>query len=296
MRSAQVTPRRNEPPHLRPQKLAAAAKALAVIATLPKCSARSKTTGERCRQIALENGKCHYHGGSTPKGRDWHRVQLPKPGASPKQQQRALEKIKRRQKQAAMRRTKARVEDRPSSAHQRAMRPGTPAERAMRRQDREASALLAAVREAQTVPAAADTRRTTSATLWPGIACGGALTEIDLKEDRQMTKSRNAADEAPDEARSRVKRAIATEGLGVAYEALLEVAKDRTAPAPARATAGVALFRAAGVFDREAGDDLGEMSFEDMTPEQLDRAKARLLAKHRALDEQAARDGGGVFD
>jgi hypothetical protein len=32
-----------------------------------RCEAKSKTTGERCKQPAKnETGKCHYHGGATP--------------------------------------------------------------------------------------------------------------------------------------------------------------------------------------------------------------------------------------
>lgn len=39
----------------------------------PRCKAKSKTTGERCRQMAMSNGCCYYHGGRTPKGKDWHK-------------------------------------------------------------------------------------------------------------------------------------------------------------------------------------------------------------------------------
>ena len=60
------------------------ANSLAKRAAMPKCGARRRTDGEPCRQPVAEEGKrCRYHGGATPKGRDWHRVQLPAPGASP---------------------------------------------------------------------------------------------------------------------------------------------------------------------------------------------------------------------
>ena len=39
----------------------------------PRCGARRKTDGEPCQQMALANGKCHWHGGSTPRGDRWHR-------------------------------------------------------------------------------------------------------------------------------------------------------------------------------------------------------------------------------
>ncbi|WP_299911604.1 hypothetical protein [uncultured Paracoccus sp.] len=43
----------------------------------PKCGAMSKTTGQPCRQLAMANGRCYYHGGRTPRGKDWHRTQWP---------------------------------------------------------------------------------------------------------------------------------------------------------------------------------------------------------------------------
>lgn len=45
-----------------------------------KCSAKAKSTGERCGQLALANGKCRWHGGLTPAGLEWGRRQMrPKP-------------------------------------------------------------------------------------------------------------------------------------------------------------------------------------------------------------------------
>lgn len=32
---------------------------------LPKCGARTKSSGEPCRHPALSNGRCHYHGGKS---------------------------------------------------------------------------------------------------------------------------------------------------------------------------------------------------------------------------------------
>lgn len=43
----------------------------------PRCNAHAKSTGEPCRQLALENGRCHWHGGRTPKGwSGWGRRQV----------------------------------------------------------------------------------------------------------------------------------------------------------------------------------------------------------------------------
>ncbi|WP_419187166.1 HGGxSTG domain-containing protein [Solidesulfovibrio carbinoliphilus] len=35
------------------------------LATVRQCSARSKRTGEPCRQPAMANGKCRFHGGKS---------------------------------------------------------------------------------------------------------------------------------------------------------------------------------------------------------------------------------------
>lgn len=33
--------------------------------SLPKCNAKAKSTGKRCQQPAMKNGKCRYHGGKS---------------------------------------------------------------------------------------------------------------------------------------------------------------------------------------------------------------------------------------
>ena len=44
---------------------------------LPRCGAKARTTGEPCKQIAMKNGRCAYHGGHTPKGDSWHKPRWP---------------------------------------------------------------------------------------------------------------------------------------------------------------------------------------------------------------------------
>jgi hypothetical protein len=35
--------------------------------SLPRCGAKARSNGgQPCRQAAMKNGKCYYHGGSTP--------------------------------------------------------------------------------------------------------------------------------------------------------------------------------------------------------------------------------------
>jgi hypothetical protein len=43
----------------------------------PACGAKSRTTGEQCRQRAMQNGKCAWHGGKTPSGAAWHKMTIP---------------------------------------------------------------------------------------------------------------------------------------------------------------------------------------------------------------------------
>jgi hypothetical protein len=45
-----------------------------------KCGAHAKSSGQPCKQLALPNGRCRWHGGLTPAGDDWGRRQVrPKP-------------------------------------------------------------------------------------------------------------------------------------------------------------------------------------------------------------------------
>lgn len=109
-------------------------------AAYPKCAAMSKTTGDRCRQLALENGKCHYHGGRTPKGDQWHKVQLPPRGASIDKLDVKLRDAARRERRRAARLAKMTDEQRAAyDAWRRAHRPGSRSERDMARRDREAA-------------------------------------------------------------------------------------------------------------------------------------------------------------
>lgn len=117
----------------------------------PRCGAMARTTGEPCRQPALASGRCRWHGGATPKGKDWHRLRLPTkdvPGALDKINRKIADKAK-----AARRREKrlAKMTSEERAAHdrwQKAHRPGDPKKRAAarerRRQDLETAARIAA--------------------------------------------------------------------------------------------------------------------------------------------------------
>lgn len=43
---------------------------------LPKCGAKTRTTGAPCQNLALENGRCRLHGGATPSGKKWGKRQV----------------------------------------------------------------------------------------------------------------------------------------------------------------------------------------------------------------------------
>lgn len=71
----------------------------------PRCGARRKHDGKPCQQIAMENGRCAWHGGLTPKGDAWHKPRWPK-GDSPtaeKKLQRKLRDLDRAAKKRAAR-------------------------------------------------------------------------------------------------------------------------------------------------------------------------------------------------
>ncbi|WP_424360987.1 hypothetical protein [Methylocystis parvus] len=53
--------------------------ALRKFAARPKCGAKTRVTGDPCRGIAMENGRCYRHGGRTPKGDAWHKPTFPLP-------------------------------------------------------------------------------------------------------------------------------------------------------------------------------------------------------------------------
>jgi hypothetical protein len=50
---------------------------LAKFNAAPRCGAARKRDGEPCRNPAMKNGRCDWHGGKTPSGRQWHVVQFP---------------------------------------------------------------------------------------------------------------------------------------------------------------------------------------------------------------------------
>lgn len=250
-----------------------------------RCGAHAKITGEPCRQIAMPNGRCYFHGGATPRGDRWHKLQPPKAGpAHARKFQGKMIVVERRAGKRSRQLDKMTPEER--AAHkewQRAHEPGPPAkraaERARRKQNREArehyqrtlneprpvspevAKLRAEIEELQQSGAARPVIR-------PGI-----FNETE-SETKAMGKHETAA-----EAMSRLLTKIQTESAEVAVTALEEVAANKDAPAPARATAGSALLRAAGFFERReaAGEvkPIHEMSLAEVQARLVELQKIR---------------------
>lgn len=74
---------------------------------------------------------------------------------------------------------------------------------------------------------------------------------------------------------------IQTEGIEAAFEALMDVCKDKKAPAPARATAGTSIFRAGGLMSNKP--DVLDKAPEDMSAAEISARLAELEAKRKAV-------------
>lgn len=96
------------------------------------------------------------------------------------------------------------------------------------------------------------------------------------------------------EALERAKGRLQTEGVEAAVDALIAVCRDKQAPANAKSTAGSALLRANGLFDRGTttpDKELHEMSFAELTEH-----SARLQRELEAALREAETDVETAFD
>lgn len=115
----------------------------------PKCGAKRKADGRPCEGLALENGRCRVHGGLTPKGDQWHRVQYPNADAPPEKLEKKLLELDRRRRQRAKRVAAMTPEARAAyEARSHALRPRSPTVREQERRSREAAKLLASPKPA----------------------------------------------------------------------------------------------------------------------------------------------------
>lgn len=90
-----------------------------------------------------------------------------------------------------------------------------------------------------------------------------------------------------------VRHQIQTEGVQAATKALIGVCNAKDAPANAKATAGNALLRAAGLFEK--GSAGAEKEDHEMSLSELKEMAAQLERDRDALLREM-KDDGGVFD
>lgn len=83
-------------PQFREHCLKQAEKMNAVRRALPRCGAKRKRDGCQCEAPALKNGRCYWHGGRTPKGKQWHVRQFPD-GRSPNAEDKLARRVQDRQ-------------------------------------------------------------------------------------------------------------------------------------------------------------------------------------------------------
>jgi hypothetical protein len=129
--------------------------------SLPKCGARRKRDGLPCQHLAMQNGRCGWHGGKSTRADAWH---VPQFSSSPDKLYRKLADLERRAAKRAARIAAMTPEERQRyDRWQRTHRPGPAKARAAarerRRQDQEARKLLARL--------LADDKKRDTGPLWP---------------------------------------------------------------------------------------------------------------------------------
>lgn len=95
------------------------------------------------------------------------------------------------------------------------------------------------------------------------------------------------------EALERAKGRLQTEGVEAAVDALIAVCQDKDAPANAKSTAGSALLRANGLFEK--GTAAQDKDLHEMSLDELREHSARLERDYKAIIRDTG-SKGGVFD
>jgi hypothetical protein len=104
-------------------------------ATLPKCGA-TRRNGEPCQKPGMANGRCHLHGGRTPKGDNWHKPVFPDRNSKRASERlnSKLQDLDKRRKKRARRLAKLSPEQQEQhAAWHKAHKPGPPGPRARER-------------------------------------------------------------------------------------------------------------------------------------------------------------------
>jgi hypothetical protein len=123
-----------------------------------------------------------------------------------------------------------------------------------------------------------------------------------VDEDEDLDTMLGGGDEVQ-QAKEWFRREVRTRGLKVALNALIDVAADSKAAAPARATAGTSIMRAAGMFGKAEEQALEAKPLDQMTQDEMTRELAKLRAGRlrneriiRRGAEHDKEDDGNVFD
>lgn len=122
---------------------------LAAFRAAPRCGAKRKRDGQPCEQpVHGGRTRCRYHGGATPRGKDWHRPRWPS-ADSPDADQKLHRKLRDLQRAAeARRRRLSRMTTEERERHEawkRAHQPGPPAARQAARERRRAAKAVRAM-------------------------------------------------------------------------------------------------------------------------------------------------------
>lgn len=125
----------------------------------PKCGARTRVTGEPCRNPPKANGRCRLHGGATPKAKDWHKPRWPdrdSPRAMDKLHAKLKDQERAAKKRAARLAAMSPEERERHDAWHRARMPGSPADRTRARLDRQHAAEARAMLDRPPAPPSAE--------------------------------------------------------------------------------------------------------------------------------------------
>lgn len=275
-----------------------------------RCGAKLRGSGgrETCANYALANGRCRLHGGLTPKGEGWHRPTPPsssRPGAL----ERKIRNIETRRRKAAKAleeklaaMTPAERESYLARMSRRVVDPGPAANRRRKREAKKNAEWLRALLSRPDAPAKAAEparrKKRNNDGLNSGLAAPGGLSGVlaivapggdpspgEILEGCRMSmksKPETPAIVALDALRKKIRR----EGAEEAFAALRAVCNDAKAPAPARATAAAAIFRAAGLFEKSDTAEEGKLMSE-MTPTELNHALQRVDEELKRLSKIA---------
>ncbi|WP_367714578.1 HGGxSTG domain-containing protein [Nitratireductor sp. GISD-1A_MAKvit] len=259
---------------------------------MPRCGARRKWDGQPCEQFPMANGRCRFHGGKTPKGEGWRKPQWPATGSAERREAKLRNKLAMLEERRKERKCKlARMSPEERQRWQErwggdVMRPGSAEERQAAKAARQAGKEMRGLLQGLL-------RRPAKAPHAPQEPNELTLNKMERPAAQQQEGPNMSAKEDVGAVEEALLRRVRTEGVEAAYSAALSICRDKTAPAPAKATAATTLFRVAGYFEKR--DSGHTKDLHEMTPEEVSRELRRLESMARG-ESGGGKDHGGVFD